>query len=74
MSIANWMYMNSDDSIRLSRKYALYQQFKEIHALSGKQKIEAMTLFADSDHWKHFFQFYNIQCPKNKTNQCTETK
>eukprot|EP01084_Bolivina_argentea_P287400 493155_1 len=49
MTVLNWMYKDSNESIRLDRKYALYCKFREIANLNPQERMHEMMEFIKSD-------------------------
>eukprot|EP01084_Bolivina_argentea_P279025 476961_1 len=56
------MYKNSDESIRMDRKYALYCKFREISDLKPQQRKEEMIDFLGREEYKSLFQCKNRHC------------
>eukprot|EP01084_Bolivina_argentea_P020146 37485_1 len=62
LSVLNWMYKDSDESIHLDRKYALYCKFREISDLTPQHRKEEMIEFLASNAYKSLFQCKNHHC------------
>eukprot|EP01084_Bolivina_argentea_P085492 154512_1 len=62
MRVLNWMYKDSDVSMRLNRKYALYRKFWEIQNLKPQQRSQEVMEFMNSDTYKKFFECQNQHC------------
>ena len=66
LAVAEYMYFNSDASIRLARKFAIFEQFERMKHRSGKDKKKLMFEFRQTDHWKQYFECKNYLCPNKK--------
>ena len=61
MAVLNWKYQNSEDSIRLERKYALYRLFQKLCGLSLPERREVHNDYINSSEWKSM-----VQCNQQK--------
>eukprot|EP01083_Nonionella_stella_P151150 482583_1 len=62
MTVLNWMYKDSDASIRLDRKHAQYVKFLEISILTQKQRFDEMNVFLNSDMYKTLIVCQHTTC------------
>eukprot|EP01084_Bolivina_argentea_P015211 28435_1 len=62
ITVLNWMYKDSDESTRLSRKYALYSKFLEISDLKPKDRVKPMRQFLESDIYTTLMQCQHQHC------------
>eukprot|EP01084_Bolivina_argentea_P015210 28434_1 len=62
IAVLNWMYKDSDESTRLSRKYALYCKFLEISDLKPKDRVKPMRQFLESDIYTTLMQCQHQHC------------
>ena len=65
MSILEWMYHQSDASIRLDRKYELYQLFQRIRHVSPEERRKQYCEFIASNAWRELIECrMKNQCPR----------
>eukprot|EP01083_Nonionella_stella_P005588 16161_1 len=59
MTILTWMYKDSNSTIRLDRKYALYSKFTETANLKPKPQSEEISSFLNGRIYKTLTQCQN---------------
>eukprot|EP01083_Nonionella_stella_P023936 66212_1 len=65
MDILTWMYKDSNMTIRLNRKYALYNKFTETAKLTRQQRSEEISSFLNGRIYKTLTQCQNARyCPQ----------
>ena len=52
MKVLDWVYKDSVKSMRLDRKYAMYNKLRKISNLQSGKKLKAMDKFYSSEEWK----------------------
>ena len=63
-NILDWMYAGSDTSIRLDRKYALYELFQNLGCLKSEERKSKYNEFTASDTWQDLIKCLDShQCP-----------
>ena len=66
MAVLNWVYRDSTEYIRLTRKYALYQQHKVASDIpSSKERTEFIQTYLDSEQWQDLNSCSKQECPRH---------